>query len=256
MLIPIKNFFCGFYKFCKFYKQKFFFTAFNFSIMKLTENKPLLCQIYRQNILEKHHKELNQAEEVRKSFDLTDVNHFFFEWDGKPKPRFEEKVLGMPLDKLVKQTDTEFELLKPTDRELIVWRGIPKPISDEASPWIKSLYQNAQNLKFGDILYMPEYAYSTDTKWLAEQFAQQNGIIYEITVPKKSKKISRGRNYIFHRYSRFICTGTKKVSGNVNYKLIKLLYTEPENISNLNLILNKVRKLCQSFFHNKKLKLK
>ena len=139
---------------------------------------------------------------------------------------------GLPatlLKQIMFQSDKEFKLLKPLERDITLWRGVSMPTHKMEERYI-SVFDKAYNIKKGDITYMPEYAYASDDKNYASLFASNSNkaILYEIQVPQGAK-LSQTWAYVFPRASKFECIGTveNKTEQNTT-KLIKLKYILPE----------------------------
>ena len=94
---------------------------------------------------------------------------------------------------------------------------------------------------------MREYAFASDDKTYAQDiYTQDDGILYEITVPKGAR-IADDWNYIFPRESMFLCTqNTVEKEKNKKYHLIKLTYILPEN--NIEIQSNQLTKNKKSFW--------
>ena len=130
---------------------------------------------------------------------------------------------------IINQADKEFLELKPTKRNMVLWRGIPVPNPQNYlyNEIIKCLFEKANSLKIFDKIIMPEYAYAGYEIEDAEIYSDINGIIYKINVPKGSK-VSRNRfDVIFPRNSEFIC---KKAGEYKGRKIFDLDYILPNTI--------------------------
>ena len=130
---------------------------------------------------------------------------------------------------VIAETDKDFKIFKKTDKELTLWRGICGAELYK-HPYMETLITKCKKLKEGDILRMREYAYATDDKTYAEKiYTQDDGILYEITVPKGAQ-IADDWNYTFPRESMFLCTQNELVKDkDKKYHLIKLTYLLPDN---------------------------
>ena len=178
----------------------------------------LFCQKYWKRFLSQN---ATPVESLSESFHIHDTNLYLI---GGYKP-----ISGKNLTSVIAMTDKEFKLYKPTDKKLTLWRGICG-VEMYKHPYMKLLMAKCKKLKKGDILCMREYAYATDKKEQAQGiYTQNDGILYEITVPKGSR-IADDWNYIFPRYSKFLCTENTAVKEeNENYRLIKLTYLQPNS---------------------------
>lgn len=189
-----------------------------YMISKISQPKNFLCQIYWDSLLGEK-KSLGRSLDHSISSKLHRVNYCLAvgKHDG----------LSILLNKFIAKADLAFKQLKPTSKNMTIWRGIGKPYSC-ASNMAKTKFEKTLNLKKGDVIFMPEYAYATNLKNLAEDYADDNGILYEIIVPKGSKINQSSYCYNFPRSSRFECIETKNISGKQNYRLIKLKYLNPQ----------------------------
>ena len=139
---------------------------------------------------------------------------------------------GLPatlLKQIMFQSDKEFKLLKPLEKDITLWRGVSMPSHKMEEKYIK-LFDEAYNIKKGDIIHMPEYPYASDDKKYASLFASYNkkAILYEIQVPEGAK-LSQTWAYVFPRSSKFECLETVENKTEQNtIKLIKLKYILPE----------------------------
>ena len=136
---------------------------------------------------------------------------------------------------ILKETDIAFKRLKPTEENITVYRCI-----GEKPDFFKeyALYKKACNIKVGEKLTMPEYAYAASDKNYAMVYAANNrGIMYEIVVPKGSKvsltdklvngKLPDGNECVFPRSSHFECLEkTIDENGLIHIKLKYLIPKE------------------------------
>ena len=185
-----------------------------------TKNKPLFCEEYwarqsKKNLFKK------RLEHVSRSFDLYDVNYFLLGYRGVGAVDAKSLLYAdnppVTVHDAISASDKEFKMLKPTRKNLILWRGL------EGCSVFPERFKNAYDAKVGDIVYMPGYAYASAEKWYAEGYSDRQGkrgILYEIVIPKGAK-LSKKSSYIFPRYSKFECTGVEEKE---KYKLIKLKY--------------------------------
>lgn len=182
-------------------------------------SKPLFCEEYwakRQSLSKP------TLDKLSKSFELHDVNYFLLGDNNlKLHTILNSDFPSLNVQDVITLTDKEFKQLKPTKKQLTLWRGIvPYSIFTER-------FKKSYETKKGDVVCMPEYAYSSFTKNYAEAFAKSSdrkGILYEIMVPKGSK-ISQAIHCIFPRYSKFLCTDVVEKE---RFKLIKLKYLPKE----------------------------
>lgn len=189
-------------------------------VFQNTQQTKLICQQYWERVL-KDAKPLLTTNIVHHE-SLTEVN---------ATALIRNYNTGLPaalLKQIIRQSDKEFKLLRPLEKDITLWRGVSMPWGREEK-YIKN-FEKAYNVKKGDILYMPEYAYASDDKKYASIYATYNksAILYEIQVPKGAK-ISQTWAYVFPRASKFECLDsieTKTESGTT--KLIKLKYILPD----------------------------
>ena len=201
----------------------------NNMIKPVSKNKPLICEQYWQNILKKTSPVKEYKSRVSTNFDLHTANLCFM--NGNALELYLETETGMTLRKFIAQTDKEFKQLTPTDKPLVLWRGISAPLKEQKR---YPRFENSYNCKVGDRIFMPEYAFAAEDEKTALSYAlspsEQNGIIYKIIVPEGSR-INEGVYYNFPRFSIFECIKTKEITkDNQNYKLITLRYIQPEEI--------------------------
>lgn len=132
--------------------------------------------------------------------------------------------------RMMPNIDKEFKLLKPTTEDLTLWRGIKMPNYKEKEFY--DTFNRSYNVKKGDIIHMPEYAYAAPERKVAELYAPSNtrSILYEIEVPKGAR-LSYSFNYVFPRYSKFECIEVKELE-DISHpvKHIKLKYILPDKI--------------------------
>lgn len=200
-----------------------------------TKSKPLFCEEYWAKQSIKKLFKTKKLEHVSHSFDLHDVNYFLL---GSNDAVFymntqqygDDELLN--IREVISKSDKEFKILKPIGEKMTLWRGI------NGFNNFPKRFQQSYDTKVGDIIYMQEYAYASESKSYAEGFAKINsdkGILYEIEVPKGAK-LSTKQHYIFPRYSKFECTGTEEQE---RFKLIKLKYLSKDE-SLLNYFIKKI----------------
>lgn len=144
-------------------------------------------------------------------------------------------LLNKTVKEVITESDIDFKRLKPISEPLTVYRCIGKK-PDFFSEY--KLYLKKYNTKPGDIIYMPEYAYSASDINYAKCFlSDKNGIIYEIYVPKGARvsltdsiqngKMPPGNECVFPRASKFLCTERKMdENGHVHLTLKYILPDE------------------------------
>lgn len=130
--------------------------------------------------------------------------------------------------RIIRHSDSEFKQLKPIEKDMTLWRGVSIPSYREDQFY--DTFNKASNVKKGDIIHMPEYAYASTERSTANLYAPKGkrGIIYEIEVPKGAK-ISHSFDYVFPRYSKFECLNVELGEEILNpRKHIKLRYILPD----------------------------
>lgn len=115
--------------------------------------------------------------------------------------------------------------LSPITENITVYRGIPS-----RPPFMKAenyLFEEAINLKPGEIIAMREYAYvTTNINYAAKGYTGDKGILYEINIPKGARISTRGHESVMPRYSRFKCISNETLEDG-SHK-IKLEYILPD----------------------------
>ena len=132
--------------------------------------------------------------------------------------------------RMIPNIDKEFKLLPPTTENLTLWRGVAMPNYRERKFY--DTFNRAYNVKKGDIIHMPEYAYAAPERKVAEWYTRTGtrNIIYEIEVPKGAR-ISHSFNYVFPRYSKFECIDINTDNTTISpIKHIKLRYILPDKL--------------------------
>ncbi len=167
---------------------------------------------------------------VSMHWDLNGINHHFI---NSPHPEHMNQTFmntGKTPRQMITLTDFEFKTLKPTEKDLKVFRCIgekPHFFSEY------KLYSKRLNIKKGDIIDMKEYAYATSDKSFANRYlANEKGITYEIDIPKGSKVSEiihhdKSNEIVFPRSSKFECLGTSHTENGLH---IKLKYLIPKEV--------------------------
>ncbi len=185
------------------------------SIPPNTPAKELFCKTYWKNVL----KDIDKIPKACR-FDFSDANDSLMLLS-----------YNCNLDALIKNNDLAQKVLaRPIKNPLTLWRGIANPANTLGNKpnYIKFIFQKCINLKKGDILYMPEYSFWTDSKEIALQCAHnssilnQPSILYELRLPEGTN-IYEKIFPIFKRCSKFLCKENNKVTENSTvYNHIKL----------------------------------
>lgn len=205
------------------------------------QNQELLCQRYWKRILSNTKGEVDK---LSKSFYIHEINQYLI---GGYIPMKKIESVGS----IIAATDKDFKCYKRTDKELTLWRGIDGAEIFQ-NPYMKMLIEMCKKLKSGDILRMREYAFASDEQIYAENYTQDDGILYEIIVPKGAR-IADDWNYIFPRESLFLCTQNDLIKkNNKQFHHIKLTYLKNKssfdaNISDEN-ILHKIKSFILLLF--------
>lgn len=180
---------------------------------KALNNKNLFCHQYWQRVL-KNNKNIPNVGR----FDFHDANYELMgltnEYYGHLAPMIKNNDLAQRL------------LSKPIKNDIVLWRGIANPnIYKDTPKYLEKMFKKCSNLKKGDVFYMPEYSFWSDSKQVARNYAAQNGIIYELKLPKGTNIFEKVYP-IFQRASKFLClnnTEIKKGNNKLNHIKIELL---------------------------------
>ena len=164
-------------------------------------------------------------------FDITDINQMLVGCDI-PMYYWLQESLKPSLNKMIKYIDIAFKMLPPTKDKLILWRGIKEPSGSYERKRMER-FNSRFNAKAGDIIYMPEYAFTSDDIRFSKVFSTSPNVkratLYEIEAPTGSK-ISQSYHYIFPRGSKFECLdNTEMIENEQVYHIVKLRYLKPEN---------------------------
>lgn len=157
-------------------------------INKLHNNSNItpFCQEYFQNTDFMSIKP--RGESVKYHGYLNAINHHLI--NGGNLKSLETPLTGLGIDispkELIKITDFQFKLLPKTTEPIIAYRCIgekPEFFKADYARYVRSL-----EVKKGDIVTMPEYAYSTsDINYAKCYLPNGKGIIYEIEYPVGSR---------------------------------------------------------------------
>ena len=190
---------------------------------------------FTRNIVNQNNNQLF-CQEVWKNFDLAaytskngcvthhgelnSINHFFLDGriNGFKKPFFN----NLTPEDIMTLSDVEFKALPKTTKKITSYRCI-----GEKPEFCSSFkrYSNSLDTKKGDIVYMPEYAYSTTNINYAKNYlADGKGILYEIEIPEDARVSIGSDEIVFPRSSKFECLDTIKKDG---LTIIKLKYILP-----------------------------
>ena len=188
------------------------------------QNKELFChQVWKNS---KVIKTTHNTPYVKYHSDLNHISHHLR--TGYNPDGLTEKIpeLGVTPKEMVKISDGEFKILPKTNETIITYRGVFENFSPRFS---KSL-----EVKKGDIVTMPEFAYTTSDKSWALRYAGKDsamegrGLLYTIEIPPESRVSIKGsgtkNEIVFPRCSQFECIGTEQ-QGNI--LVVKLKYIKP-----------------------------
>jgi hypothetical protein len=130
---------------------------------------------------------------------------------------------GITPKEMIIITDAEFKALPKTTEKIRTFRCIgekPEFLEQDYARYMKSL-----GVKKGNIIRMPEYAYSsTDIKFAKNFLYGTKGITYDIEIPIGSRVSIQSDEIVFPRSSRFECLGKEVKDGVTN---IRLRYIQP-----------------------------
>lgn len=138
---------------------------------------------------------------------------------------------GITPKDMIEITDAEFKALPKTKETIKAFRCVgekPEFFKQDYARYSKSL-----QVKKGDIITMPEYAYATsDIGYAKVYLPNDKGILYDIEIPSGSRVSLTGcginNEIVFPRASRFECIGKEEVNG---ITTIKLKYIQPMDIT-------------------------
>lgn len=184
-----------------------------------------LCELYWQNMRNSGQVKDGIISAVRHHFNLTDVNKVLV-GDCRDTSHL-RKIYDIP--KILRESDADFKCLKPTKRDMTLWRGVSRPLEDVPAD---GFFKESLYVKKGDTIRLPGYIYAAQEKETAELFSHAStdtAVIYKINVPKGAH-ISESGYYVFPRNSKFVCTDTRAVDdGTQSYQQITLDYIKPES---------------------------
>lgn len=189
--------------------------------MKLYNTKNiLLCEKYWAKQLNCLQKNVLNKETVENNRQIHKANMRCILTDCKqPSPKLDQYY--------IKNADIEFKQLKPSNEDMIFWRGINKETSNGNK--IKSyLYNKLINLKKNDTYVMRNYAFASKHKDIAETFRigeGEEGIIIKMLVPRGAQYSKTWYEVIFPRYSKWTCLKNEKM-GDTTF--VELKYNLPE----------------------------
>ena len=206
-------------------------------IKAISKTQPkLFCEQYWEKAL-KNAKTRKVNMDLPYPYDITDINQMLVGCDITMYYWLYETLNPNP-NKMIKYIDKAFKTLQPTKKNMTLWRGVGEPLSAYEKKRMKR-FNSCFNIKPGDFIYMPEYAFASENKKYSKTYSiAKRAILYEIETPAGSK-ISQNYHYIFPRGSKFECLENKEViDKGVVYHNIKLRYIKSEEkISSINAFL-------------------
>ena len=196
-------------------------------------NKILLCEQYWKKKPKLSMLKRQKGFDNISFFDIHDANHYLVADKFMSKEKIESFTKPYTVEDVLRITDEEFRRLRPLKSKLTVYRGIRKP--DEENGVLYNRFQQAINLKKGDVFYMPEYAFTVDGIEIAETYTGVNnkGILFEIELPKGTKTNRDSSYHILSRASKFECLSNEETD---EYHLIKIKLIDNKNKSFINKI--------------------
>ena len=134
---------------------------------------------------------------------------------------------GATPKEIIKVSDLEFKVIPKTTEKISAYRCIgekPEFFEQDFARYSKSL-----QVKKGDVITMPEFAYaSSDIDYASMYLNNKKGIMYQIEIPEGSRISIKGyginNEIVFPRCSQFECLETEQ-QGEV--LLVKLRYIKP-----------------------------
>ena len=186
----------------------------------------LFCEQYWAKTL-KNAKTRKVNMDLPYPYDITDINQMLVGCNIPMYYWLYETLKPNP-NKMIKYIDRAFKTLPPIKKDMTLWRGVGEPLSAYEKKRMKR-FNSCFNIKQGDFIYMPEYAFASENKKYSKTYSiAKRAILYEIETPAGSK-ISQNYHYIFPRGSKFECLENSEVVVNgVTYHNIKLRYIKPE----------------------------
>ena len=130
---------------------------------------------------------------------------------------------------IIKLTDVDFRRLPKTKERIIGYRGIPKRYESDKNYFQK--YSNLLNIKKGDIVYMPEYAFFAKDFNTADRYMPGWGgdIMIEEHFPEGAQFSFWSDEFAIRRGSLARCKGVEAVKGkDKDYTKIILEYILPD----------------------------
>ena len=195
----------------------------------LNNKNKLFCEQYWEKVLKKDTKPKANTN-LPYYFDITDINQMLVGCDAKMHNCI-CKFLETSPNLIIFYMDKAFKKFPQIKDRLTLWRGLREPDSDASVKVAR--FNKCYNAKAGDIIYMPEYAFASDSKEFAKGYSfspnEKRAILYEIEVPEGAK-IAHSNHFVFPRNSKFECIETNEtIDKGIIYHNIKLRYIKPEH---------------------------
>lgn len=197
---------------------------------KVTKNIEPFCQKWWKEVDLRYYK--CRSGNVTYHGYLNGINHHLT--TGANPSGLKEKFFstGISPKEMIEISDAEFKMLPKTTEKIRAFRCIgekPEFFKQDYARYTKSL-----QVKKGDIITMPEYAYATsDINYAKVYLPNDKGIIYDIEIPVGSRISLTGQGsnneIVFPRASKFECIGKEELNGAV---IIKLKYITPLDVIN------------------------
>ena len=194
-----------------------------------SKNVETFCQKWWKDVDLRHYK--RHYGSVTHHGHLNGINHHLT--TGANPKGLKEIFFGTgitPKD-MIEITDAEFKTLPKTKEKIRAFRCVgekPEFFKQDYARFNKSI-----QVKKGDIVTMPEYAYATsDINYAKVYLPNDKGIIYDIEIPTGSRVSLTGQGInneiVFPRASRFECLGKEEING---VTTIKLKYIQPLDVT-------------------------
>lgn len=186
-----------------------------------------LCDLYWNRLGISGQLSKNTVSSLKHKLKIYDVNNILIGANNNVSKRQVNNIT-----KIIRDTDIDFRCIKTTKENMIIWRGLQRPLDMEST---KKYYEKSLNLKQGDKIRIPGYIYATSDRdeaeiWGSIKLNHFGGILYKINVPADSPIYQSGTGtFIFPRNSEFICTNSIAIRDtNHSHQLICLDYIIPK----------------------------
>lgn len=192
-------------------------------------NKPTLCKQYWNKVYSTISTNNEVKDKVTYHAGLVTLNKYLnglksYIKRGSQKMPMNHAFKGT-VDELIRKTDTEFKLLKPTEGKTVLTRGLNQVQNTESAEY--KLLQQHKQLKKGDKLTMKGYAYAAPKESGNPYTENPNvALIYDFEIPKKARLSQLNGEYIFPRCSNFEVVDNIDLGNNITN--LKLKYILPD----------------------------